>query len=83
MNAFRQCVQDLGLTFESQGTGYENSWLFVLLSMMADTQDANPVDPTFPNNPVKQVLHQLQSYLDTFAGQRLSQIIDKLQYRYA
>jgi hypothetical protein len=81
MNVFRQMIHDLGLTYESQGSGNENSWLYMLLGTMGDSQDANPVEPTF-TNPVKQISYQLRNYLNTFAGQRLSQILDRMQYRY-
>lgn len=82
MNPFRQTIQDLALTHEAQGSGNENSWLFVLLSTMADADDANPATPTYPNNPIREVLHRLQAYGETFAGQRIDQILDKLQHRY-
>jgi hypothetical protein len=82
MNAFRQCIQDLALTFESQGTGNEYSWLFVLLSMMADSQDSNPVDPLYPANPVKEVLHRLRAYSDSFAVQRTAQILNRYVSKY-
>ncbi|HZZ27972.1 MAG TPA: hypothetical protein VFE46_08195 [Pirellulales bacterium] len=75
MNPFRQVIQDMSLTHDAQGSGSEFSWLYLLLSIMADNQDADPVEPTYPSAK-QEVLYRLQNYRGTFAGQRISQLLN-------
>ena len=65
MNPFRQTIQDLSLTSDTQGTNNEYSWLFLLLRTLADIEDSDPATPTYPANPIKEVLHRLRAHRDT------------------
>jgi hypothetical protein len=50
----------------------DSHWVALLLSVLADRQDANPVESTF-NNPWREVLHRLRNY-PGFALQRLTEL---------
>lgn len=73
MNPFRSVIADLNLTAESQGTGNEYSWLFLLLSALADAEAASPTANTYAD-PYRETLHRLRSY-DGFAAQRVAQML--------
>ncbi len=66
MNVFRYAVTDLNLTGASEH--------FLLLSMLADAQDANPVSNTY-SDPYREILYRLRAYSNSLAYIALAQLV--------
>jgi hypothetical protein len=71
VNAPAKCIDLLGVSATSQGSNYEYSFVFVLLSLLA----VSPPAATF-SNPVTETLYLLRAYSDTPAYKRLEQILN-------
>ena len=60
MNPFRAVIQGLSLKANA-GRSNSDSWAFLLLSILADADDADPVESTYAN-PYRECLYRLRAY---------------------
>jgi hypothetical protein len=72
MNCFRSVLNGLSLNSESQGTGNEYAWLYLLLAYAANLEDGDPQDF---ENAYSETLARFAPF-DGFAKQRLAQILN-------
>lgn len=71
MNVYRKIIADCGLTAEHQNF---NGQLFLMLSALADADDANPTADSYAN-PYAELLHRFRNYADTPAYKDLAQFV--------
>ena len=83
MNCFKRLLQITGLNAESQGDGYQQGALFVLLSALSALDDAHPVADTYPNAAREVVEVRLapwrqNKWVKEFVAPYLNQFVAKL-----
>jgi len=71
MNPYRFAISMFGLTAENQN--YYGQ-LYLMLSMLAGMEDANPTANTYSNG-WQELLHRMRDYAETHAVKQLAQLI--------
>lgn len=72
MSPYRQVLNKLGLTVES-GTSQNFHWFFLLLSVLADMDEANPAS-IVDSDPFAETLRRLSTY-EGFAAQEVRRLL--------
>jgi hypothetical protein len=75
-NVFQAIQNSLNLHADSQGTGEQYSWLYLLLDKLGEMEAANPTGDTISGSPVRELLEvRLKKYSNTFAFKLIEAIM--------